>query len=72
MSHREELPGCSEGGLARLKKLPTQAAPPQTKVRERKKLGTVDCDVLDLEEQGVFNTEHLLEKAQSYHLSYNL
>jgi hypothetical protein len=53
-----------EIALRRRKQLPAEAAPPQTKARERRRLGTADADMLRLEAQSLFNVELLLEKAQ--------
>ena len=54
-----------ELALKRLKQLPTQAAPPQTKMRVLKALGTADVDVLHLEQHSIFQVEHLLDKVRS-------
>mmetsp|Transcript_17430 Transcript_17430/g.55720 ORF Transcript_17430/g.55720 Transcript_17430/m.55720 type:complete len:140 (-) Transcript_17430:420-839(-) len=51
--------------LRRLKKLPTEATPPQLRVRSIKTLGTADADVLRLEQQSLFNVANLLEKAKA-------
>ena len=51
--------------LRRQKKLPTEAAPPQTKRRSIKDLGTVDVDALRLEASSLFSIENLLEKAKA-------
>ena len=51
-----------EMSLQRLRKLPTEAAAPPTRVREVKDLGTADADVLRLEQQSLFAVENLLEK----------
>ena len=54
-----------EIALRRTKKLPTAAAPPQTKVRVLKALGSDDADALRLEAKGLFNTENLLASAEA-------
>ena len=51
--------------LRRQKRLPQEASPPQTKVRVLKELGTACKDVLLLEQQSLFNTDNLLQKAQA-------
>ena len=52
-----------EMALRRLKKLPTEAAPPQLTSRVVKTLGTCDADALRLESTSVFNVSNLLVKA---------
>ena len=51
--------------LRRTKKLPKAAAPPQTKVRVLKALGSEDADALRLEAKSLFNTDNLLAKAEA-------
>jgi hypothetical protein len=52
-----------EIALARLKKLPTEAAPPHHQARELKTLGTVDADALEIEAKALFSAEELRAKA---------
>ena len=47
----------------RLKRLPTEAAPPQNLQREHSALGTVDADAAVVERRALFSTEELKRKA---------
>ena len=47
----------------RLKRLPTEAAPPQNLQREHSVLGTVDADAAVVERRALFSTEELKSKA---------
>ena len=51
--------------LRRMKRLPTEAAPPQLKRRAMKVLGTLDADAARLESQSLFDVSRLLEKAEA-------
>ena len=53
-----------EISLARLKRLPTEAAPPQDRLRELKQLGTLDADAAALEGKALFSVEELRAKAE--------
>jgi superoxide dismutase len=53
-----------ETALARLKKLPTEAAPPHHQARELKTLGTVDTDALEIEAKALFSADELRAKAE--------
>ena len=44
--------------------LPTEAAPPQDRLRELKQLGTLDADAAALEAKAVFSTDELKRKAE--------
>ena len=52
-----------EMSLTRLKQLPTEAAPPQDRLRELKQLGTLDADASALECKALFSVEELRAKA---------
>jgi len=52
-----------EVSLTRLKRLPTEAAPPQDRLRELKQLGTLDADAAALECKALFSVEELRAKA---------
>ena len=52
-----------ELALGRLKKLPTEAAPPHHKVAAVKALGTADADALQVESRALFSEEELKAKA---------
>ena len=51
--------------LERLKKLPTEAAPPHHKAAALKTLGTADADALEIESRALFSTEELKAKAEA-------
>ena len=53
-----------EISLTRLKQLPTEAAPPQDRLRELKQLGTLDADAAALECRALFSVEELRAKAE--------
>ena len=54
-----------EMALARKKRLPTEAAPPQLTKRAMKVLGTLDADAARIEAQSTFNVELLRPKAEA-------
>ena len=54
-----------EVALERLKKLPTEAAPPHHKAAAVKALGTADADALDVEAKALFSTDELKAKAEA-------
>ena len=54
----------AEISLTRLKRLPTEAAPPQDRLRELKQLGTLDADAAALECRALFSVEELRAKAE--------
>ena len=47
----------------RLKRLPTEAAPPQSLQKEARALGTLDVDAAEVEKKTLFSTEELERKA---------
>ena len=53
-----------EKGLARLKKLPTEACPPQTGVTDIGQLGTKCVDARDIGQRALFSAEELARKAE--------
>jgi hypothetical protein len=54
-----------ERTLTRLKKLPTETAPPQLSRRALKRLGTLDADAARVEARSLFNVDLLLAKAEA-------
>ena len=57
-----------EVGLARLKKLPTEAAPPHHRGALVRSLGTADADALEIESKALFSTDELKRKAEAARL----
>ena len=53
-----------EMGLRRLKKLPTEAAPPHLCRRMVKQLGTLDADALAISQRALFSADELKAKAE--------
>lgn len=49
----------------RLKKLPTEAAPPHHVVREVTQLGTLDADARAIASKALFSTDELKAKAEA-------
>ena len=47
----------------RLKKLPTEAAPPQSLQKEARSLGALDADAVEVEKKTLFSTEELRRKS---------
>ena len=54
-----------EIALRRLKRLPSEAAPPHHTARDLGTLGTKDCDALSLESKALFSESELKAKAEA-------
>ena len=54
-----------EMAMARLKKLPTEAAPPHHAAKELVQLGTADADALEIASKALFSAEELKIKAEA-------
>lgn len=54
-----------EMAMRRMRKLPKEAALPQLRVRDLKRLGTTDAAVLSIEQESLFKVKNLLPKAEA-------